>query len=382
MLNFTLDTLQNKSIDLDEFSNFNNIGEIGINVVDYSNNTPANEFQTNFPLVSWLLNTPVSRQAQSAHDRGQLRPFKGQDGLFHVMTPVKYGTTSPVDTTGECCWVPFDLTKCMGEVPIHMLCLKDCYPVLQNLIYDKNRFQPNDMINYFQREGETYTQARERMARMSMAFFTAHNIILGTSQTETPVLKPFHGLMEIMEGADVIKIVGSNVIAAFDEIACRLSVLGTGNYAFAMHPVVYEGLKIAIQPGQNGLLPLGWSKDANGDVRFMGHPIIVDKDVTFDPDAGTGDIWMLEGGSLGAIMGTGLEPSERFTRETQSVTTNREEGCMTECKYYYNYGTVFAIDTNKLAVITDVPIASNCFGEGMNGLDFLMKPETIVPINI
>lgn len=376
-----MDSLRAKQVDVDELSKYSNIGEIGINNVDYSDNYPANDFQNRFPLVEWLMNTPVSRTAQSSMDRGEFRPFKGTDGKWHILTPVKWGTTAPVDTTGECCWVPFDLTKCMDEAIISFLCLKDCYPELDRLIGEKARFQANDMINFFQRRGEDYSQARERMARVSMAWFTAHNIILGTLDTETPVLKPFHGLLDVMKGADVIEIGGTDIVSAFESVSCREAMLSDADYFFACHPLVYEGIKANVQEGQYGELPEGWTR-VNGELRFNGHGFLIDKMIPVDLEAGTGEIWVLDRNSLGVVLGTGLEPSDNFTKESFAPSNNREDGCAVECKFYYNYGTVFATDTNKLAVIVEAPIGTNCLGSAMNGLDLLVQPETIVPINV
>lgn len=377
----SMDALKSKQVDVDELSKYSNIGEVGINLVDYSDNYPANEFQNSFPLVEWLMTTPISRQSRTAMNDGSFRPFKGADGKWHILTPVKFGTTPPEDTTGECCWIPFNLTKCMSDAVISFLCLKDCYPELDRLIGDQARFKEGDMTNFFQRQGETYNQARDRMARLSMAWFTAHNIILGTLDTETPVLKPFHGLLDVMSGADVIQIGGTDIISAFESVSCREALMSDADVFYAVHPLVYEGIKSVIRVGQYGELPEGWTK-VDGELRFNGHRFIVDKMVPVNMETGTGDIWVLDRNTLGVFLGTGLEPSDNFTKETFAPTNNREDGCASECKYYYNYGTVFATDTNKLAVITEVPIGTNCLGSALNGLDLLVTPETIVPIDV
>lgn len=381
MLELQMDFLKAKQVDVDELSKYSNIGEVGVNPIDFSDNYPANEFQNSFPLVEWLMNTPVSRSSQSAMDRGEFRPFKGTDGKWHVLTPVKWGTTPPEDTTGECCWVPFDLTKCMDEAIISFLCLKDCYPELDRLIGEKARFQANDMTNFFQRQGENYNEARRRMAEISMAWYTAHNIILGTLDTETPVLKPFHGLLDVMQGADVIKIGGQDIVSAFESVSCREALLSDADYFFACHPLVYEGIKTVIREGQYGELPEGWTR-VNGQLYFNGHGFIVDKMIPVDLEQGTGDIWVLDRNTLGVVLGTGLVPSENFRKEGTTFSNTREDGCAVECMYYYNYGTVFAVDTNKLAVIQNAPIGTNCLGSALNGLDLLIQPETIVPINV
>lgn len=375
----SITTLNNVSVDLEKFSN---IGEIGLGV-SYADNQIATEMQNEFPLLNWLRQTSVSRKWQSALSNGSLQIRKhSDDGLFYVTKPFTWGTTAPTDMSDECCWIPLELAKCGDEVPIYMVCLKDCNPLLENLIYNDKRFQSNDLITDFTRQGETVKQARTRMAQLSMAWFSAHNFILGTTTTATSTLKPFHGLLEVMEGADVLHMVGTNLLASFDSLACRLAVIGEGtDVKLACHPLVYEAVKATVTPGQFGQLPTGWTKDANGDVQFHGHSFIVDKMLPVDTKEGTGEIWMVDGGTTGIVTGTDLIPSENFIREQFATNSNRNDGCATECTFYYNYGTVGNTNPNKLAVITDVKLGANCLGSATSGLDYLINPETIAPIN-
>lgn len=380
MLDFRTETLNAVSVDLDKVAALSNIGEIGI-AIDYSNNNPANEFQNRFPLVDWLLSTPQARMAQGAHDSGRAQIIKDKDGVFQMLVPFKYGTTLPESTANECCWIPLNLAKCGDYVPFKLLCLKDCYPILEKLIYDKKRFQSNDLINYFQREGETVNQARERMAKESMAWFTAHTIILGTQNTSTNILKPFHGLLEVLEGADVLAMTGTNILSTFEQLGCRFAVMGdTSNVVFAVHPLTYEAIARQVVKGQFGDYPEGWTR--NGDeISYKGHRFIKDKMVPVDLTKATGEMWVLDGNFLGGVTGTGLIPSDNFTREQFTSTNNPEDGCASECKFYYNYGTVFTTDPNHLAVVSDIPLGANCVGETLNGLDLIIQPQTIVPIN-
>ena len=219
-----------------------NVGTVGIGT-DYSDNSPANPFQNVFPLVSWLMNTPASRKMQGAMNRGAWSVTKKSDGKFYIQLPFTYGTTEPKSTQGECCWVPLDLAKCGSNAPLALLCLKSCEPIMDNLVNETRKIKANDMVCYFQREGETIKEAQKRMDLISMAYFTAINVILGTMTTGTATLKPFHGLLEVMEDKAVIKIVGTNVLSAFDSVGLRLAALGDGDYKFACHPLVLEGIK-------------------------------------------------------------------------------------------------------------------------------------------
>lgn len=359
-----------------------NVGTVGIGT-DYSDNSPANPFQNVFPLVSWLMATPASRKMQNAMNRGAWSLSKKEDGKFYIQLPFTYGTTEPKSTQGECCWVPLDLAKCGSNAPLALLCLKSCEPIMDNLVNETRKIKSNDMICYFQREGETIKDAQKRMDLISMAYFTAINVILGTMATGTATLKPFHGLLEVMEDKAVIKIAGANVLSAFDSVGLRLAALGDGDYKFACHPLVLEGIKSVIVPGKfNGEYPDGWTKSENGEITFKGHGFVADKLVPCDITAGTGDVWVLEGNTVGLVMGTTFQPSEKFQRHTFGATDNPSEGCGTHCDYYYNFGCAFGTDANRLMVIQGVPMSAATLGDALNGLDLVLKPTTIVPINI
>lgn len=359
-----------------------NVGTVGIGT-DYSDNSPANPFQNVFPLVSWLMATPASRKMQNAMNRGAWSLSKKEDGKFYIQLPFTYGTTEPKSTQGECCWVPLDLAKCGSNAPLALLCLKSCEPIMDNLVNETRKIKSNDMICYFQREGETIKEAQKRMDLISMAYFTAINVILGTMATGTATLKPFHGLLEVMEDKAVIKIAGANILSAFDSVGLRLAALGDGDYKFACHPLVLEGIKSVIVPGKyNGEYPDGWTKSENGEITFKGHGFVADKLVPCDITAGTGDVWVLEGNTVGLVMGTTFQPSEKFQRHTFGATDNPSEGCGTHCDYYYNFGCAFGTDANRLMVIQGIPISAATLGDALNGLDLVLKPTTIVPINI
>lgn len=358
-------------------STLQNIGEIG-RVPDFRNAMPRSPLQMQFPLYDWLRQTEFSRIMNT---NPQIIRDPDTRELVLVL-PYSYGTALPEDTTGKCCWVPFDLMKCGGKIPLRLLCLKDCEPILDQLVHARQGFGANDFApSPFVEAGDTVASARRRMARYSMAFFTIRNVILGTTTTSTDVLKPFAGLLQVMENPAVIKIVGTNPLAAFDALSCRLSVLGTnsGEIVFALHPLVYQGIAKLIVRGKTNEYPNGWDVDVAGNIRFMTHRFIQDKLVPLDMESGTGDVWMLNSSAVGVHMGTTPQPEDSFIRTLFASTDTPADGCANECEFYYNYGAVASNNYNYLAVITRVPIGANCLGDSLFGLDALINPQTPIP---
>lgn len=380
--NLSDNVLSNASIDVEDFVQLSNIGEIGM-APDYSQNTLANDFQNRHPLVTWLMQTSASRQIQRAFDGGSAMINRDTNGELNIVLPWQVGTTLPEDTQGECCWTPMELAKCGSQVVLKLLCLKDCDKILENFVWKKKRFGSNDLTGYFAQPGETVKQARERMAKLSMAYFTANNIINGTTTTGTSVLKPFHGLLEVMEQSSVIKTLGTNILASFDSLGCRLEVLGNyGEVVFALHPLTYMALQEVVVPGKyDSELPTGWTKEGN-ELYYKGIRFIRDKILPVDVTNAVGDVWMIDGSTTGAVMGTSLSPAEDFIRRTIATTDTPADGCATECTFYYNYGCTFNMNPNRLAVISKIPLSANCSGTTLDGLDALIQPQTIVPIEV
>lgn len=357
-----------------------NIGDIGI-APDYSKNVLRNPMQDQYPLLRWLMATSMSSLIRNASRQGLAQIHKDTDtGQWMIMLPYSVGTEAPIDTSGACCWVPLDIAKCGDKAPLNLLCLKDCYDIMDELINENRYPGSNDLTSYFLRPGESVQAARKRMAKMSMAFFTAWNVILGVSSAGTEVLKPFHGLLEVMEDPAVIKIVGSNILGAFDSLMCRLEVLGSGNYTVAVHPLTYQGIDSVVQPGRFNQLPPGWTRGGNGELRFNNIGFIKDKMVPVDMVTGTGEAWVLDGGTTGVYLGTDLFPTDDFIRHSYASNDDPTKGCASECDFYYNFGSVFNSNPNHLAMITDIPLSANCLGNSLAGLDGLIKPDTLVPM--
>lgn len=380
MVNVSNNDLSKKALDIAEIIKLSsNIGDIGI-ATDFSKNMLRNPVQDRHPLVVWLLNTAMSARMRNANRQGLAQIHKDADtNDWVLLMPYTVGTLPPEDTSNACCWVPLDIAKCGGKVPLKLLCLKDCDSIFDYLVNESRYAGSNDLVGYFLRQGESVKDARKRMARMSMSFFTAYNIILGTSTAGTGILKPFHGLLEVMENAAVIKISGTNILGAFDSLYCRLQVLTGGNYVIAVHPLTYQGIDSAVVPGRFNSLPSGWSRNGS-ELRFHDMRFIQDKTIPVDLTAGTGEAWLLDGDTTGVYMATDLAPTDRFIRHGFTSTDDPSKGCASECQFYYNFGAVFNNNPNRLAMITDIPLSANCIGNALQGLDGLVKPDTLVPM--
>lgn len=357
-----------------------NIGDIGI-ATDFSRNALENPIQNNFPLLTWLMNTSMSTMIRNANRRGAAQLHRDADtGEMMLVVPYSVGTLPPEATTGLCCWIPLDITKCGGKVPLRLVCLKDCDSIVNTLVNQSRVAGSNDLVGYFLRPRETVAEARRRMARLSMAFYTANTAILGVPDSETAVLKPFYGLLSVMENAAVLKILGTSILTAFDSLLCRLQVLGGSNYVLAMHPMVYMAVDRAVQPGTFGTLPSGWTRSGT-DLRYNGIRIIQDKMIPVNLATATGEIWLVDGDTTGIYLMTDLAPTNAFIREGFTATDDPADGCASECTFYYNFGGAFNTNPNRLAVITDVPLSANCAGPHMQGLDSMIRPDTLVPMS-
>lgn len=337
---------------------------------------PKTEIQNRFPLVTWLLGTELTRRVRAnINAEGSCLVHKA-DSKWVIEVPREIWSLVPeASETQECCWQPFDFAKCEGNVPLNLLCLKDCDSIMDELVGREVGFGSD--AGELASKGEKLNEIKRRIARLSMAFYTAHTVIQGHSNVYTNILKPFHGLMEVLENPAIAVVNGTNILQAFASAWCRLSLMGYTNLTFALNPVTYQGVLAEVTIGQNGQYPEGWTRTGD-EVRFHGISFIQDKLVPVDMEAGTGEIWALNGESVGLYLGTDLQPAEEFIRLSGDFGKTPAEGCAETCTYYYNFGTAMGNNANRLLRIVDVPIAGACLS-AIADLGGLIQPHTLVP---
>lgn len=341
--------------------------------------TLKSALQRRFPVVDRLLASPMSQTMRNLSEKGQVFMHKeviDEVSKWVLEVPNSIWSLDPVDTSTECCWIPPEFDKCGQAVPLNLLCIKDCENI-EDVIMDKfSRIGRNEVIPEVAGQGETLQTVKMRWLRYSMAFFTARNILLGIDNTYTPVLKPFHGVLSLMENPAVAHIDGTNIAEAFEMLGCRLAIVG-GSQWYACHPLVYDGIAAAIYPDENGRYPEGW-RMVNGQLTYKNRPFVLDKSMPIDTEAGTGEVWMLDDDTVGGWMATDLAPTDEFKRVSGKDYGDIEGACGAECVYLYNMGTTFAKDANKIAVITDIPVRAACT-DAIAELSSLVAPTTLIP---
>lgn len=342
--------------------------------------TLKSALQTRFPVVERLLRTPMSQQMRRMTENGFVGFHKetiDEVSKWVLEVPNSVWSEEPVDTSGECCWVPPEFNKCGEAVPLNLLCIKQCENIEDVLMDKVARFGRNETIPGVANAGETLATAKRRWLRYAMAFFTARNILLGVDNTYTATLKPFHGVLSLIENPAVSHIDGTNILAAFETLGCRLAIIGEGNQWFACNPVIYDAIEAAVYPDENGRYPDGW-RMVNGRLQYKGREFVLDKAMPVDTQAGTGEIWMLDDDTVGGWMATDLAPTDDFRRVSGKDYGDVSGACGSECEYLYNMGTTFAKDANKIAVITDVPVKAACT-DAIADLAGLVAPTTLIP---
>lgn len=357
LTNVSVDDLRSVAVDATKLaSNFPTVFTDCYGLQDAS---LKSEIVNQFPLVSWLLSTSLSNRMRSDAMSGIHHLHMDSNGNWVLEIPRQIWTELPTSTADECCWLPFDFAKCAGNVPINLLCLKDCDKILNILIGENLRMGERVNVPGIAGPNDTLDQVRVRVARLSMAYFTAYTIMLGLDNTYTDVLKPFHGLLQLLENPAVTTFYGGDILDAFKTFACRARILGdTGSYVAAAHPLVIQAIRDAVVPGMNGELPEGWTKTEDS-ISFMGMRFIEDKWVPVDKTSNTGELWILSGNHVGAYMATDLAPADAFIRKTGAEATVAN-GCFTECTYYYNFGTTFNDDARRIMKMVEIPISGDC----------------------
>ena len=370
--NMTMAALESRAVDVQKLaSNFIDIIADCEGLEDFS---LRNELQNRYPLATWLSESRFSQTLRS-RSRNTLFVRPGTEGGWVMEVPGSVYTLEPVNSGDDCCWTIPDFAKCSGEVPLSMVCLKDCNNIFDDMVYERLRIDRRVSLEGFAREGETLDSVENRIRHLWMAFYTFHTVILGTMNTSDNIVKPFHGLLEVLQNDAVVSISGANILAAFDSIACRLDVLGGNGWAFALNPLLYRSLEEVVRPDERGNLPTGWAKDGNGRLTFHGIGFIDDKLVPVDLEEGKGDIWLIDGEATGMFLGYAVGNEKEISKDF--TEKEKAEGCGEICYYLYNYGTVANNNANRLMVISGVAVSSSCTEIG--DLAGLINPTTLVP---
>ena len=338
--------------------------------------TLRNALQNEYPLAAWLVGTSFARMMRQRSTNPQMFHKSTEEGVeWEMDVPGTVWTLAPANSGADCCWTMPDFAKCASKVPMSMVCLKDCDNIFDTMVYERLRINDRIDLAGIARSGESVDEVNERIRHLWMAFYTMHTAILGTMATSDNITKPFHGLLEVLQNDAVLSIAGANILAAFASIGCRLDVLGGSDWVFALNPLLYRSIEAVVVPDINGNLPAGWTKDGNGRLRFHGIGFIDDKLVPIDLENMTGDIWLLDGSAVGLFLaynvGNEKEIRDDFTEQ------NKEEGCGRFCTYLYNFGAVANNNANRLMVISDVAVSSDC--TEIADLASLINPQTLIP---
>lgn len=341
--------------------------------------TLASQMALRFPMVDWGLNTAMARTARNASTgadgRLNLNFFsKDANGKWNMKVPGNVWTLPQTSPDTECCWEPFDFDKCCGEVPLNLLCLKDCDSMADIMMYDTLRITRGEAVRGISNVGERVSTVNRRIADLSFAFYLNYTASLGMDGVYTDILKPFHGVLDVMNNPAIMTIAATSILTAFEELDCYMFAGEmSGDYRFFMHPLILRSVERAVRPNQSGELPTGWSR-SGGALRFNGIPLVGDKTIPMDPVTGYGEIWLLEGNSFGIFLVRDLyNPYRRESGLDTSI-----DNCGTECRYEYNMGAAFNNNSDKLAKIINVPIDRVCMGV-IGGMDSLLRPKTLIP---
>lgn len=368
-MNISANELDKVSVDAAKLSS--NFGEIAYSCGGNEGAQLKSAIIDRFPLATWLLNTPMARTMREK-SRSGLAGIHKDSNKWVMDVPPTFWTEPAKSTKNECCWVPFDFARCDSNVPLNILCLKDCDSVFDSLVYDVIRISGEDAVPGIARSGERLAEVNERIAKMSMAFLTAQNIVLGLDNTYTDTLKPFHGLLQVLENPAIAHIYGGSILGGFDSLGCRLDVVGGGGVIW-VNPIIKSAIEAEVREDRDGNMPLGWER-RNGELYFKGRPLREDKIVPVDMTAGTGEAWVLDGDSVGTFLASDL--MTRLIKEGGIDTS--ENNCGASCTYYYNFGATFGNNANRLAVITDIPVRSACL-DSLSDLTGFINPNTLIP---
>lgn len=373
--------LEKKSVD---FAKIEQIAEVLGDCALLNGADIKNDIEQNFPLTMWLTRTNLARRIKANAGLGLLNKYKASEGRFAgkwmIKLPGKVWTTPADDSQFDaCCWVGDDIAKCSGEMPLEMVCLKDCENIYDTLATRALTFgvQVDGLVT----KDETIKQLKDFINIRSLAMHSAYTMVQGTWGSGSGLVKSFHGLAEVLSNPAILKLDASEigVLAAFDTLGCRIAAMGgdISGKVFWAHPMTYENIKRLIKKDIYGNYPDNWTVDGD-TVRFYGIPFRVTKEVPFHFADALGTVYLLDSDAVAGVWSTDIAVTNPdFIRRTYSYG-GADNQCGIDCEYRYNIGGVGANDANRLAVITNIPTSNICMN-AIGDLEKLLVPDTIIP---
>lgn len=366
-----------------------------------------------------LLNTPLSRQLKAMRDAsvaGELVPIYGEDadGNRTLKDIPKMSFSAMTSNPDDCCVIAGDLQVCQDETILKAICIEKCEKELDRMIASVSGASSTSAVYAAYKQmligagipkKSLPTLAEFEQLSLIGQFITLNmltfiNGLLSIEQNGN-IVKRFSGLAQVYARPDVLAISGAaGVIEAFDQVLCRLNIIGSANFAggfFLASRTAFTAIQQEVTKKRDGEYPTGWTvtettETINGfsmpkkNYWFNGLPIIESTLVYIDPDTLDGDIYLVPP-SVGVFSGIPLDmpadfilrewedPKSPFIHFDESATDYPD--CWTACDRITNFGAVVSTEANALLKITG--ISAGCEPGMYKGVEGMININSYAP---
>lgn len=366
-----------------------------------------------------LMNTPMTRHLRAMRDAsagGEIVPiyYEDKDGNNVLKNIPKLSFSAMTSNPDECCVVAGDLQVCQDDTILKGICIEKCEKELDRMIGSVSHTSTNSAIYAAYKQmligggvPKSSLPTIEQFEQLSLiAQFVMLNMLTflnGMLQVERNgnIVKRFNGLAQIYAQPDVLSIDGgTGIVSAFNEVLCRMQVLGTKYFAggfFMASRTAYLAIEKEIVKDRNGNYPVGWTvtevtETTNGysmpvkKYAFNGLPVVMSELLFIDDNTLAGDIYLVPP-TVGIFSGIPLDmpgqfimkqwkdPKSPFVHfDTQSEAF---PDCWSSCDRLTNFGAVVSTEVNALLKITN--IALSCNVESFQGIEGLINPNSYAP---
>lgn len=325
---------------------------------------------TNYGFLNLLMGSPATNSLFVTE--GNSRKYKNTDydcdtGELRVKLGKSIWTELPEDIGIACCHTKPDVDGCTSYAQPMRLCLKDCYNDLQDHWMRMVR-QGFSLFGGTNAESEYWAELRAWFV-----FFQARDIMYGQVGVTGNNVPSFPGVLDMMNKA-VVSFSGTDIIGAFEQIGCRLNILG-GNYAFGGHPMTVDSIRKAVTRGDTMYRDFSMRGDT---LYYKTYPIVKDINIPINIEAGTGQLWAADLNKAGVFMERNL--GDPFIQTETKYNDTLTDECFDTCNFLKNYGFAFTKDFNAIFRVTDIPLDGACLGENvLFGLANIIEYETLIP---
>jgi len=256
-------------------------------------------------------------------------------------------TTLPEDTGGACCYRPsLEMEAKQYLAKPARICMERCYTEDELDTLKDRKVLPIDAnplaltgTNWYERDIQEFSN----LATM----FLERTVALGQKDISAPLLRPFPGLLDVINKESTITLDGSNLLSTIKTIDCTDS--------FVQGDWLVLGNAIGIKAFNQAMATFSEKAGYTPGFKYQTQEF---KSAIFSLESMTTELWILDLNKVGLILDGA--PTFNLNELTARETYSDSDPCYQVCVQFKRRGFVFSTGLNSVFRVQNVGVGVDC----------------------